>query len=93
MPGTYGDLTSYPLSQFCQPKQPQPSPGQGGTGVSNGDPYITTFDGGGYGFQTAGELLALTGYRRERGGSCVSYVGTSEGAGSRRWAAVAASVR
>ncbi len=42
---------------------------------------------------TTATTLALTGYRRERGGSCVSYVGTSEGAGSRRWAAVAASVR
>ncbi len=59
-PGTYGGLTSYPLSQFCHPKQPQPSPGQGGNrGVSNGDPYITTFDGGGYGFQAAGEFTLV----------------------------------
>jgi hypothetical protein len=33
-------------------------------------------------------LWAFTGYRGERGGSCVSYVGTSEGAGRRWWAAV-----
>ena len=70
--GTYGDFTSYTLSQFCQPKQPQP-PGHGGTGVSNGDPYITTFDGGGYGFQTAGEFTLVksitTTWRSSRGRS------------------------
>ena len=59
VPGTYGGLTSYPLSHFCRPNQPQPSPGSGGTGVDNGDPYISTFDGGGYGFQTAGEFTLV----------------------------------
>jgi von Willebrand factor type D domain len=54
--GTSGDLSSFPLSHFCQPKQPsQP----GGTGVSNGDPYIIGFDGGHYGFQNAGEFTLV----------------------------------
>jgi hypothetical protein len=57
--GSFADLTSYSLDTFCHKKPPQPSPNSGGTGVSNGDPYITTFDGGGYGFQTAGEFTLV----------------------------------
>ena len=54
--GTHGELQSLPLSAFCQPK---PSPRHGGIGASNGDPYIGTFDGGAYGFQTAGEFTLV----------------------------------
>jgi hypothetical protein len=57
--GTSGSLRSYPLSQFCKPKKPPPPPGPGPTGFSNGDPYISTFDGGDYGFQTAGEFTLV----------------------------------
>ena len=49
--GTFGVLQSFPLSHFCHPKQQQ-----GGSGSSNGDPYLSTFDGAGYGFQLAGEF-------------------------------------
>ena len=54
--GTFATVTADPLSRFCSPK---PSPQHGGTGVSNGDPYISTFDDGGYGFQTAGEFTLV----------------------------------
>jgi hypothetical protein len=54
--GSFADLTSYSLDHFCHPKA---SPHQGATGVSNGDPYLTTFDGGGYGFQAAGEFTLV----------------------------------
>jgi hypothetical protein len=49
--GTSGVLSSFPLSHFCQPIQQS-----GGSGSSNGDPYLSTFDGAGYGFQLAGEF-------------------------------------
>jgi hypothetical protein len=62
--GTDGDLSSFPLSHFCQPTMPPPSNQGPGTGGSFGDPYITTFDGsraglGGYGFQTTGEFTLV----------------------------------
>ncbi len=53
--GTQGELYSKPLSDFCTPKTQTP----GHTGNSNGDPYIATFDGGHYGFQTAGEFTLV----------------------------------
>ena len=45
-------------------KPPPPSPNQGGTGGSFGDPYVTTFDGSrvgtqGYAFQTSGEFTLV----------------------------------
>ena len=53
--GTYGDVTSYPLSKFCEkPKDPTPN-----RGIDNGDPYVKTFDGGGFGFQQAGEFTLV----------------------------------
>ncbi len=60
--GTAGSVTYLPLSHFCRNKQPRPPGGgvvgggpSGGNGVSNGDPFLTTFDGIGYAFQAAGE--------------------------------------
>jgi hypothetical protein len=54
--GASGDVSSFPLSHFCQPiKQPQSL----NTGFDNGDPYIYTFDQGHYGFQTAGEFTLV----------------------------------
>lgn len=50
--GTNGVLSSFPLSYFCHPKQ-------GPTGTSNGDPYMSTFDHAGYGFQLAGEFTLV----------------------------------
>lgn len=58
--GTFGTVSAYPLKPFCKPQPPRPSSTPGsGPGVSNGDPYITTFDGGGYGFQLAGEFTLV----------------------------------
>jgi hypothetical protein len=60
--GTQGSIQFYKLSDLCEPQtqQPQPpSPGSGNPGVSNGDPYILTFDNGHYGFQTAGEFTLV----------------------------------
>ncbi len=51
--GTDGILLSYPLSNFCHPKKQATS---NNPGISNGDPYLGTFDHAGYGFQTAGEF-------------------------------------
>jgi hypothetical protein len=60
--GTGGSVTYLPLSHFCRTKPPPPPRGgvpgggaSGGNGVSNGDPFLTTFDGIGYAFQAAGE--------------------------------------
>ncbi|HEY2437448.1 MAG TPA: VWD domain-containing protein, partial [Solirubrobacteraceae bacterium] len=50
---TDGVLSSFPLSHFCQPKR------SNHPGVSNGDPYITTFDHAVYGFQVAGEFTLV----------------------------------
>lgn len=60
--GTYGDVTSYPLSTFCHPKsRPGPAnhPGPANRGVDNGDPYLTTFGGGHFGLQIAGEFTLV----------------------------------
>jgi hypothetical protein len=54
--GTNGTVDAHQIEDFCVPK---PSEKQGGPGTSNGDPYMTTFDGGGYGFQTAGEFTLV----------------------------------
>lgn len=54
--GTDGTVDAHAIEDFCVPK---PSEHQGGPGTSNGDPYMTTFDGGGYGFQTAGEFTLV----------------------------------
>ena len=54
--GTDGILISYPLSNFCHPKK---QPTSNNPGISNGDPYLTTFDSAGYGFQTAGEFTLV----------------------------------
>ena len=54
--GTDGILISYPLSHFCHPKK---QPTSNNPGISNGDPYLNTFDHAGYGFQTAGEFTLV----------------------------------
>ena len=54
--GTDGILISYPLSHFCHPKK---QPTSNNPGISNGDPYLSTFDHAGYGFQTAGEFTLV----------------------------------
>ena len=54
--GTDGILISYPLSHFCHPKK---QPTSNHPGISNGDPYLSTFDQAGYGFQTAGEFTLV----------------------------------
>lgn len=67
---TQGEVTSYTIDQLCHPQPPPPpggggtggsggSGGSGGTGVDNGDPYVTTFDNAGYGFQQAGEFTLV----------------------------------
>lgn len=59
--GSFATVTSWPLSHFCQsPAPPTPShppAPTGPTGGSNGDPYLTTFDGTGVGFHGAGEYI------------------------------------
>jgi von Willebrand factor type D domain len=57
--GTSGTISAFSLKDFCKPQPPNPAPFGGGPGLSNGDPYITTFDGGGYGFQLAGEFTLV----------------------------------
>ncbi len=54
--GTGGILVSYPLSNFCHPKK---QPTSNTPGISNGDPYLSTFDSARYGFQTAGEFTLV----------------------------------
>ena len=66
---TQGAVTSYSIDELCHPKPPPPpggggsggsgAGGNGGTGVDNGDPYVTTFDNAGYGFQQAGEFTLV----------------------------------
>jgi hypothetical protein len=62
--GTQGEVKSYSIDELCHP-MPTPPPagggpgGSGGTGVDNGDPYLTTFDNAGYGFQQAGEFTLV----------------------------------
>lgn len=56
--GTQGSVKFYTLDDFCKPPPPPgPSPPSGGnSGISNGDPHMTTFSGVTYNFQTAGEF-------------------------------------
>jgi hypothetical protein len=50
-------ITPEDWSKYCHPEAPTAP--RHAPGVSNGDPYITTFDNGHYGFQTAGEFTLV----------------------------------